>query len=62
MGLFSSGCTTEVMFSGAAVEDGWDKKPLSLYTRGRRVKVLDVFRGNLRGIIFGRNKSARIWN
>jgi hypothetical protein len=29
------------------------EKSVSLYTRGRRVKVLDVFCGNLRGIIFG---------
>jgi hypothetical protein len=30
-----------------------DKKRISSYTRGRRVKVLDVFWGNPRGIIFG---------
>ncbi len=38
------------------------EKDISPYIRVQRVKVLDVFCGNPRGIIFGRSKSARFWN
>ena len=39
-----------------------DKKRVALYYRVRRVKGLDVFCGNPRGIIFGMSRLARFWN